>query len=129
MTSPFEHIKSINEDHTDPVDAGDRTLDGYSQFLTARALSLHRDTVMFAQESNKMHELPALWHYRFLFHLVNKKRRWSKWPKQKKPEGEALEAIQSLYRLSPRKAEEAASLLTAQQKKEIVARLYQGGSK
>lgn len=83
MKGPFDFVNDINE--------GKKYLwhgneNHYDPFLTLRALSQHVDTIMEAQELNerslKEFRISPKMHHDFLFHGVERGRRFGKWPKK-----------------------------------------------
>lgn len=97
----------------------------YSGFMVNRALSFHRDTVLFANEMNKFPNLDNKLKYDFLLNIVRaQKRPYSKW--HKKAKSSDLEAVKEYYGYSDAKAEEALKILDDAQIELIKEQLYKG---
>jgi hypothetical protein len=97
----------------------------YSSFMVNRALSFHRDTVLFANEMNRFSNLDNKLKYDFLLNIIRaQKRSYSKW--HKKAQNSDLEAVKEYYGYSDAKAEEALKILDDAQIKVIKKQLYKG---
>jgi hypothetical protein len=97
----------------------------YSSFMVNRALSFHRDTVLFANEMNKYPNLDNKLKYDFLLNIIRaQKRPYSKW--HKKAKSGDLEVVKEYYGYSDAKAEEALHILTDDQIDLIREQLYKG---
>ena len=97
----------------------------YSPFMVNRALSFHRDTVLWANEMNKHPNLDKKLQADFLLNIVRaQKRPYSKW--HKKASNSDLSLIKEYYGYSDAKAEEALKILSDQQIAEIKKQLYKG---
>ena len=97
----------------------------YPAFMVNRALSYHRDTVLFANEMNRFPNLDNKLKYDFLLNIVRaQKRKFSKW--HKKGENEDLSAIKEYYGYSDAKAYEVLKILDDAQITMIKKELYKG---
>lgn len=97
----------------------------YSSFMVNRALSYHRDTVLFANEMNRYTTLDNKLKYDFLINIIRaQKRPYSKW--HKKASSSDLIAVKEYYGYSDAKAEEALKILSDDQITEIKKQLYKG---
>lgn len=98
----------------------------YPSFMINRALSQYEDTVLLANEVNRMSaSLDPKLQYDFLYHLVPKKRRFSKWAKAQK--SDTINMIVEAYNISVRKAEEISDLLSEDDIENLRTYLYKGG--
>lgn len=98
----------------------------YPSFMITRALSQYEDTVLLANEINRMGaSLDPKLQYDFLYHLVPKKRRFSKWAKAQK--SDTINMIVEAYNISVRKAEEISDILSEDDIENIRSYLYKGG--
>lgn len=98
----------------------------YNHYLTVIYFSLHLDTLFIANKANILTNIPDRLHHDFLFYMVNKRKRFSKWPKKEMDENIAI--IQSYYKYSFHKAKSVASLLSDDQLAKIKQELTQGGN-
>lgn len=98
----------------------------YPSFMINRALSQYEDTVLLANEVNRMSaSLDPKLQYDFLYHLVPKKRRFSKWAKAQK--SDTINMIVEAYNISVRKAEEISDLLSEDDIENLRTYLCKGG--
>lgn len=98
----------------------------YPSFMINRALSQYEDTVLLANEVNRMGAtLDPKLQYDFLYYLVPKKRRFSKWAKAQK--SDTINMIVEAYNISVRKAEEIIDLLSEDDIENLKTYLYKGG--
>ena len=98
----------------------------YPSFMINRALSQYEDTVLIANEVNRMgSSLDPKLQYDFLYHLVPKKRRFSKWAKAQK--SDIINMIVEAYNISVRKAEEISDLFSEDDIENLRSYLCKGG--
>lgn len=124
MTTPFDYVKSVTErkDYMMDDPAEEK---GYVPFLINRSLSFNVETLMHANEMNLNHWLDKKLQYDYYFHMLPKKKRYSKWFKKK--EDANLELVRDYYKCSIQKAKEALQVLTQDQLDIIRKRFEQGG--
>ena len=97
----------------------------YSAFMVNRALSFHRDTVLWANEMNRFTSLDNKLKYDFLINIIRaQKRPYSKW--HKKAQSRDLSVVKEYYGYSDAKAEEALKILSDDQIAEMKKHLYKG---
>jgi len=117
--TPFDFVNSINnKDYMEITD-------DYNQFVINKAFSHYVDTIMFANYLNQT-KLNNQMHYDFLFNVIDKRKRWVKWPKKNEKE-EFLQEIAEYYKVSLNKAEEILSLLNTKDKLELENFFDKGG--
>lgn len=97
----------------------------YNPYLTNRGLSYFPDTLHHAQEMNQLHHLDKKMQYDYLFNVIRKSKRFSKWAK--KIENNDVDLIVEYFGFSRKKAEEAAGILTKAQIITIKKKLEKGG--
>ena len=73
----WDIVKSISEGTEEVFDE-----EIYNPFIVTMALGQHADLVLTANEVNQRSNLTKRQHYDFLFNLVRKKKRFSKWQKR-----------------------------------------------
>jgi hypothetical protein len=99
----------------------------YVPFIVNRALSLHFDCVLYANEMNMNHGLPKNMQYHFLINKVRGyKRPFGKWYKRETLDD--IEVIKEYFDYSTEKAKEALRVLNKYQLDEIRKRLNKGGN-
>lgn len=130
MSNPFDYVNAINFTKVDlmtDTDNDELAEAGYNPFLTNRALSYFPDTILYANEINKHHEIDNKLQFQYLLNSVRPKKRFSKWAK--KQDSDDIEAIKQYYGFSNAVAEQTLSLLSPEQVTEIKRRLNTGGMK
>ena len=111
--SPFDFVNEIQQGKKQLV-VDDATEAAYVPFLVNRALSYHKDCVMYANEMNRRHQIDKKLQNDFLLNTVRSKRRpFNKWAKAEK--NEDMACVKSYYGLSDAKARDALRLLTDEQ--------------
>ena len=122
--SPFDYLKAINETKKD-IMVDDIAEDEYNPFMVNRGLSYFQDTVLYANEMNKYHNLDHRLQFDFLINIVRKRKRFSKWNKNTDPD--ALSVVKEYYGYSNEKARQVLSLLSNEQIQELKKRMFKGG--
>lgn len=114
--SPFDYLKSINETKENLI-VDELTEKEYQSFVVNRGLSLFPETVMYANEMNKLYQLDKKLQYDFYLYGIPKRKRFAKWPKKQADEN--LKAVMEFYKYNVDKARAALRILTDDQLKEI----------
>lgn len=119
--SPFKYVDSILKgpkiDQTDD----------YNPFMVNRGLSFYQDTILWANEMNRLFHLDKDMQYEFLNSVVSKKKRpFAKWVGKDKSDPD-IEMIMSYYGLNRQRAIEAMMLLNKDEIEMIRERTYEGG--
>lgn len=102
----------------------------YNQFMIARAFGQHVDTVLLANELNKMGQISDEMHHDFLFYSVSPKNRYGKWAK--KSNGDHQELSQFLmmkYQISQERSDEYIMMMTDEEIKQYEERMNAKGGK
>lgn len=123
MSTPFDYINSISAHQDNQILSGELSPDDYNSFIVNLGLSLHKDTILLANEMNKNPGIPADCQYHYLHTLVSKRKRYAKWPKKHldKSNEELFKVLKDHYKFSHAKCVEVAMLLSKEQKMEVVA--------
>lgn len=124
--SPFEFTNSVSHNKKYLMDDPDMEKQ-YNSFIVNRGLSYFQDTVLLANEMNRNHHIDAKLQYDFLFHIIRKRKRFSKWIKAN--QDKKIQVIQDYYGYSSQKAESIADLINEDQLADMVAYMSKGGSK
>lgn len=127
MPSPFDYVNAINTSKTNAILSGELPPEGYNAFLTNRALSYHADSVHAADEMNVRPNVPGKWQFHFFNGILPKRKRYSKWAKQKQINDKYVTAYAELFEVSFVKASEEVALLEEQQKEELLSATFKGG--
>lgn len=110
--NPFDFVRSITQ--TKEYMMTDELAEkAYIPYLINRSLSFDVDTVMYANEMNRCHNLDHRMQYDYYYHLLPKRKFFSKWIK--KEEDEDLQAVREYYNCSITKAKEALTILSRKQ--------------
>ncbi len=123
--TPFDFINAINLTKKnlfeDPLAKKD-----YTPYIVNRGLSYFPDTVLYANEMNRLSGIPEDWQFSFFLNTIPKKKRFSKWHK-KDAETESVRLVKEYFGYSDEKAVEALSVLSEDQLVMIKEKLYKGG--
>jgi hypothetical protein len=98
----------------------------WNSWVINTSLSLHKETIFWANEMNLKAFLPAKMQYDFFFHGIRAmKKPFAKWPKNENRE--VIDILQEFFKCSESKARQALSVLTPAQLDEIKDTLEQKG--
>jgi hypothetical protein len=123
--SPFEFANQILQGKKQLI-VDESTEAEYVPFMVNRALSYHKDCVLYANEMNRRHQLDKKLQNDFLLNTIRaKKRPFNKWIKPEKSED--IACIKSFYGFSDAKARDALRLLTDKQIQELKEKADKGG--
>jgi hypothetical protein len=123
--NPFDYVNSILYSKKNLI-VDEVTEKSYSPFLTNRALSYHKDTILHAQEMNLNGHLDKKLQFDYFINIIRPtKRTNSKWAKKEKDSN--IEAIQEYFGYNYNKAKTASFILSKEQLKEIKKKLEKGG--
>lgn len=124
---PFDFVNSINFTKKNLMRGSDNdelSEKSYAPYLTNKSLSYFTDTLLYANEMNRMHFLDNKLQYEFFLNSIRKKKRFAKWAKADK--NDDLVMISEYYQISLSKAKEAIRLLTQEQLSTIRNKMEQG---
>lgn len=111
----FDFLEAINTGKEIVLD-GDDSFKEYVPFQVNNGLSQHLDTVLIANEMNKLPNLSKEMQFKFLANAVSKKKRFGKWAK---PEEEAnkedIETVSTYYQVNRARAREYLKILKPEQ--------------
>lgn len=125
MSNPFDYATAILQNKKQLI-VDDITEKEYNPFLINRALSQHKDCVVFANEMNSRHYLEKKLQFDFLLNTIRSmKRPVAKWAKAEK--NDDLECIKLAYGLSDSKARDALRLLSKEEIQKLKQETLTGG--
>jgi hypothetical protein len=125
VSSPFDYANQILQGKKQLI-VDEVTEKGYEPFLTNRALSQHKDCVLFANEMNQRHHLDKKMQNDFLLNTIRSvKRPFAKWAKSEK--NDDIACVKLVYGLSDSKARDALRLLTKEQIQQLKKETFTGG--
>ena len=123
--SPFEFANQILQGKKQLI-VDEPTEAEYVPFMVNRALSYHKDCVLYANEMNRRHQLDKKLQNDYLLNTIRaKKRPFNKWIKPEKSDD--IACIKSFYGFSDAKARDALRLLTDKQIQELKEKADKGG--
>ena len=123
--SPFDYVNEILQGKKQLV-VDDMSEKSYEPFLTNKALSYHRDCILFANEMNRRHFLDKKLQNDYLLNTIrSRKRPFNKWVKAEKSED--IACVKTYFGLSDSKARDALRLLSDEQIQELKEKTDIGG--
>jgi len=123
-----KYLTAINWSKEKLLDTDDRDWEKkYPPYIINKGLSYFSDTVMYANEMNRLHGASKHMQFSFLLNTIRPKKRFSKWLKASKLSN--LDLVKVYYGYSNEKAKQALELLTKKQIEYIKNKLYRGGKK
>ena len=125
--SPFDFLKSINDTKINLIDVDSENARYYNSYIINRSLSYFMDTIVIANEMNRLHHLDYKLQNDFLINIVRKKKRFSKWDKSF--ESDNLDAIKEYFGYSNDKARQALQILSQDELTIIKKKVSKGGRK
>ena len=114
---PFDFVNSINVSKDNLIEKDPNCEKDYVPFLTNRALSYFPDTVLYANVMNGFPFLANKLQYEYLLNSIRPKKRFSKWVKVE--DSNDLEMVKLYFNYSTKKAEQALSVLSSDQIRNI----------
>lgn len=124
LPGPFDFLRAINETKEDLI-VDDIAEKAYNSFLVNRGLSYHHDTVLIANEVNRLHHVDSKLKFVLLINTIRKRKRFSKWFKPEATESHAI--VKAYYGCNDEKARSILAILTPSQIDELKARISKGG--
>ena len=122
------YLTAINWSKKKLMDTEDTTWEKkYPPYIINKGLSYFSDTVIMANEMNRLHHATKHMQFSFLLNTIRSQKRFSKWLKASKIKD--LEAIKEYYKYSNNRAKEVLSLLTKEQIDYIKEKISKGGKK
>ena len=123
-----KYLTAINWSKEKLLDTDDKDWEKkYPPYIINKGLSYFSDTVMYANEMNRLHGDYKHMQFSFLLNTIRPKKRFSKWLKASKLSN--LDLVKVYYGYSNEKAKQALELLTKKQIEYIKNKLYRGGKK
>ncbi len=119
--SVFDFMNSINDKKYTPPSLNDT---GYNQYVINKGLSYYPDTILLVDEIN-VQGISNQMHYEFLYHILDKRVRRSKWFKPESDEN--MNLIMEYFGLNTNKAKEILQLFSPEDFETIKAKLEKGG--
>jgi hypothetical protein len=133
--TPFDYLNSINqgvqgEDYFSAErlrpEARGETIEDYNCFIINRGLSYHNDSILLANEMNRLPDLPHIMQFDFYRHTLRPRKRFAKWVKQQEASND-IKIIQKAFDYSREKAEQVYDLFDKKQIKQLRSLFDEGG--
>ena len=122
-----DYLNSINVSKNYLMDEDPAWEKNYPSYVINKCMSHHLDTIMYANEMNRLHHATKHMQFSFYLNSIKSRKRFSKWLKSSKIKD--LDVVKQHFGYSNKKAQEALSLMTKKQIDYIKERLYKGGRK
>lgn len=126
--TPFDFINAINQSKQDVIGKSDNpelAEKMYDPFIVNRGLSFFADTILYANEMNRLNLLDKKPQFAYLLNTIRPRKRFSKWFKKEKIE--KLDIISEYFGYSKSKSKDIIEILTDDQIKIIKEKLQKGG--
>lgn len=127
--NPFDFLNAINYTKIDVISTSENPEKAeklYNPYLVNRGLSYFADTVLYCNEMNRYHDMDKKLQFDFLLNSIRKNKRFSKWHKAEVDEDTQI--ICDYYKCSIRKAKEIATVLSADQLRQLKEKMRIGGA-
>jgi hypothetical protein len=125
--SPFDFIKSINEKSGNLMEVSPDVERDYIPFMVNRGLSFSPDTVLYANEMNRLPFTERRMQYDYLYASVRRRKRFDKWVKPEEKDEELVQSVMARYGIGRKRADEYISLLDQEAREKILK--ARGGSR
>ena len=121
-----DYLNSINQNKENLMDTDDPGWEkNYPPYVINKCLSQHMDTIMYANEMNRLPNIDKRLQYDFFINTIRPRKRFSPWGKKKKVDD--LELVKQYYGYSNEKAQQALRILSPEQLDFIKEKLNRGG--
>ena len=97
----------------------------YQPYLVNKNYSNFQDTILYANEMNKYHNLDNKLQFDYLLNSIRPRKRFSPW--HKKTIHKDFDYVKEYYGYNNKKTEQALNILTKKQIEEIKSQLNKGG--
>lgn len=137
--SPFDFIREINAGgrgnnlldgcHAYPIEGAslDSPHHKYSAFMINRGLSYFNDTILYANEMNYHHSLPAVMQFDFLRFAIRPRKRFSAWAKKERDPAH-IKLIMDKYNYSLERARDVIDIFSDEDIDKLCAQRDTGGN-
>lgn len=122
-----DYLYSINQSKKNLLDDNEDAVKKYPPFIINKCLSGFTDTILFANEMNKYHQLDKKMQYDFYINSLKPRKRFTPWVR--KETLEHLELVKQYYGYNHNKAVAALRILMNSELDEIKKLLDTGGQR
>ena len=82
------YANSISYTKTNLLDTDDELWESnYSPYMVNKIFSMYKDTILYANEMNKLPHLDNKMQYDYLLNIIRSKKRFTSWPKKNTTQG------------------------------------------
>ena len=121
-----KYLTAINWSKEKLLDTDDKDWEKkYPPYIINKGLSYFSDTVMYANEMNRLHGASKHMQFSFLLNTIRPKKRFSKWLKASKLSN--LDLVKVYYGYSNEKAKSVYKLFSNDELLTLKNRIYKGG--
>lgn len=127
--TPFDFINSASYDKNnilEEADLPDQVIKQFNAFIINKGFSYFTDTILHANEMNRLHNLDKDMQYIYYFSVLRPRKRFSKWHKQQK--NDDLDLIQQHYQCNRTIAKSYLKVLTKENLDDIKKKYEKGGN-
>ena len=124
--NPFEFIDSICTKKSHFPEFNRYYDSAYNPFVTNRHLSYFPDTIFLAQDMNLNWQIPRKMQYEYYYTSVRPKRRFKRWPPQRRTP-EEVQLVSAFYGVNYRRAREYVNILSDEEISRIRSEMSEGG--
>jgi len=126
--NPFDYVKDVSytkKDIMTGTENDELAEKDYNPFLTNHAFSYHADSVLHANEMNRLYNLSNRAQFYYYINILRKRNRFSKWNKKKKDDN--IELVCNAYNCSRTIAKQYLTILSKDQLKVLKKKQEKGG--
>ena len=121
-----DYLNAINHKKEDLMAGEDEFWEKkYPAYIINKALSAFPETLLYANEMNRLHHLDKRLQFQFFLNSIRPKKRFSKWLRSSKIKN--LEYVKEYYGYNNEKARQALDILDDEQIEHIKRIIYRGG--
>lgn len=121
-----DYIPSISHTKKRLMDSDDEQWEkNYQPYLVNKNYPNFQDTILYANEMNKYHNLDNKLQFDYLLNSIRPRKRFSPW--HKKTIHNDFDYVKEYYGYSNKKTEQALNILTKKQIEEIKSQMNKGG--
>ena len=121
-----DYLNAINYSKKNLMNTDDDSVERkYPAYVVNRCLSYFPDTVLYANEMNRLSHLDNEMQFSYYLHSVRKRKRFSKWLKNE--ETDELNLVKQYYGYNSKRAREALDILSEEDIKNMRAEMNTGG--
>ena len=124
----FDFLNSINDNKKNLMNVDPGCERVYVPYIINKSLSYFPDTLFEANMMNFYNNISKKMQYDYYLLNIRKKKRFSKWHKEKTTDSDDISIIKQYYGYSDKKAVEASKILTKEQINHLKKALNTGGN-